>query len=113
VSFPDILDLHYILLVEEPSPFFAVPPDHRKWLTFVFGESLSADADNAACFKFCRRCGMALDLKTVMKKKERIKASLSFTDESIDEKDLDKKLEERVNKKVEAAIKERFKRRNN
>jgi hypothetical protein len=53
---------------------------------------------------------MALDLKAIMEKKERIKASLSFMDESIDEKDLNKKLEEWINKKVEAALSERLKR---
>ena len=64
---------------------------------------------NPPNFKFCGKCGMALDLKAVMEKDEKMKAALSFMDESIDENDLDKKLEAWVNKKVEAAIKERLK----
>lgn len=59
--------------------------------------------------KFCSKCGMALDLKAVMEKEERMKTASSFLDESLEGKDLDKKLEEWVNKKVEAAIRERLK----
>jgi integrase len=64
---------------------------------------------NPPNFKFCGKCGMALDLKAVMEKEDKMKAALSFMDESIDDKDLDKKLEEWVNKKVDAALKERLK----
>lgn len=38
-----------------------------------------------------------------------MKTGSSFLDESLDEKDLDKKPEEWVNKKVEVAIRERLK----
>lgn len=55
---------------------------------------------------------MALDLKAVMEKEDKMKAALSFMDESIDENDLDKKLEEWVNRKVEAALKKRMKKLN-
>jgi hypothetical protein len=63
---------------------------------------------NPPNFKFCGKCGMALDLKAVMEKDEKMKAALSFMDESLDEKDLDMKLEAWVNKKVEAVLKERL-----
>jgi len=59
--------------------------------------------------KFCAKCGMALDLKAVMEKEDKMKAALSLMDESIDENDLDKKLQAWVNKKVGAAIRERLK----
>lgn len=64
---------------------------------------------NPPNFKFCGKCGMALDLKAVMEKEERMKTAFSFMDESLDEKDIDKKLEEWVNKKVEAVLKEKMK----
>ncbi len=64
---------------------------------------------NPPNFKFCGKCGMALDLKAVMEKAEKMKTALSFMDDSIDEKDIDKKLEEWVNKKVEAVLSERLK----
>lgn len=64
---------------------------------------------NPPNFKFCGKCGMALDLKAVMEKEDKMKAALSFMGESIDEKDLDRKLEEWVNRKVEAALSERLK----
>ena len=59
--------------------------------------------------KFCGKCSMALDLKVVTEKEDKMKAALSFMDESIDENDLDKKIEAYVNKKVEAAIREKLK----
>ncbi len=64
---------------------------------------------NPPNFKFCGKCGMALDLKAVVEKEEKMKTAFSFMDDSMDGEQLDKKLEEWVNKKVEAALKERMK----
>jgi len=64
---------------------------------------------NPPYFKFCGKCGIALDLKAVMDMEERMKTAYSFLDESLDEKDLDKKLDEWVNRKVEPSLKHRLK----
>ena len=49
--FPCLFYLLNVLVSEEPSAGFVVPPDYRKKLAFVFRKGLSAYPNHAACFQ--------------------------------------------------------------